>query len=99
MKAAEILNAWRRVAPAFGYRSTAWLKMLQLVEAGDQGQTLRQLVGDNSQQIATHWPWIRRAAKAGLVEIIPNAVPRTGGGRRAHLIKITALGKQALQVE
>lgn len=98
MKASDILKAWRRVAPAFGYRSTAWLKMLQLVEAGDQGLTLRQLVGCNSQ-VDAHWPWIRRAAKAGLVEIIPNAVSRPGGGHPAHLIKITAQGKQALQVE
>lgn len=93
----DILNAWRRVSAVFGGRSSGWLKLLAIAEAGEAGVTAQAIIGDSGGQCES-WPFLESLERRGLIEVERGAVPHSRGGRRSNLLRITPDGARFLGV-
>jgi hypothetical protein len=83
MTAAAILKRYRRIAPVIGYKSSAWIQLLALAEAGETGLSryeFHQLLRGRDDAAAKT---LRTWKKAGL--LVTGEVPAkstTGGHPR-----------------
>lgn len=67
MTPSDILKLYRRTAPVIGYRSSAWIMLLALAEAGEKGLTryeFHKLIRSKGQAVA---PVLRRWTDAGIL--------------------------------
>lgn len=100
MKAAEIANLYRKAAPVFGHRPSAWLLLLLVCEAGSAGMTVNafcQVINHASRN--SRQTTLRRWHQAGLLEV--REIPANGrrGGRKQKVYVATSKAFQLLRIE
>lgn len=99
MKAADVLTIYRKAAPALGYRANAWITLLTLCEAGDEGLTKANFMhhyavrGDGADTALRRWE------RAGLLTLKQRRAKGTRGGRWANIYVATEKLHSFLRIE
>jgi hypothetical protein len=99
MTAAAILKRYRRIAPVIGHKSSAWIVMLTICEAGAEGidhSDLGQLMRGKPMALA---PTLRRWKEAGI--LVSGVAPARGvnGGRPRVIYMATSKLYRALGID
>lgn len=99
MTASAILNQYRRVAPVIGHKASAWVVLLTICEAADNGidhYHLGRLVKSRGMALV---PTLRRWKNAGLLTSTEAPARGRAGGRNRVIYMATPSLYQTLKIE
>lgn len=91
-----VWQSWRRISKVFAGKVDAWMHLVRIAAAGDQGVTHGDLFPTTNC-----WSQLNKYKAAGLITTTPRPAARTGsatGGRHRLVITITPKGLDLLRM-
>jgi hypothetical protein len=99
MTAADILDRWEPIKGVFGNKPMAWVRLLQIIQAGPEGIKLSVLYRGIHGQTTTTRQTVHKWQEAGLITIRQGRPKGGAQGRRPLILTATPKARRLLRLD